>query len=146
MGLEQLAHPAIRNGRGHPGSLWRSGAPRRPSRERGPAEGPLRRGFAIRPALCQLIDEDRPFPDLVQDEDPVLDERVTPSRKQEAVGPSPHVAIVIPAHDEAAVIAETLAELPRCKSSVDVVIVADNCTDDTAAIAEIGGRAGGRAH
>ena len=57
------------------------------------------------------------------------------SRKDETVGPSPHVAIVIPAHDEAAVIARTLAELPPSESLARVVVVADNCVDDTAAIA-----------
>jgi len=60
---------------------------------------------------------------------------LAPARKEETVGPFPRTAIVVPAHDEAAVIAQTLAELPGSESSVRVVVVADNCTDDTAGIA-----------
>jgi 1,2-diacylglycerol 3-beta-glucosyltransferase len=53
-------------------------------------------------------------------------------------------AVVVPAHNEAAIIGETLKSLfamryPR--ELFDVIVVADNCTDDTAAIA---GAAGAR--
>ncbi|WP_240309480.1 MULTISPECIES: glycosyltransferase family 2 protein [Sphingomonas] len=46
------------------------------------------------------------------------------------------VAIVIPAHDEKAVIGETLRRLEAALGTgMRVLVVADNCTDDTAAIA-----------
>jgi cellulose synthase/poly-beta-1,6-N-acetylglucosamine synthase-like glycosyltransferase len=46
-------------------------------------------------------------------------------------------AIVIPAHNEAAVIARTLRSLaPLCESTeVEVIVVCNGCTDETAAIA-----------
>eukprot|EP00913_Durusdinium_trenchii_P028315 g26543.t1 len=48
----------------------------------------------------------------------------------------PRVAVLIPAHDEAAVIGDTLATLiPTLRSGDRVLVVADNCTDDTAAVA-----------
>jgi 1,2-diacylglycerol 3-beta-glucosyltransferase len=57
-------------------------------------------------------------------------------------GPRPRVLVLVPAHDEAALIA-------RCVSSLraqaypadlfDVVVIADNCTDDTAAVAGAAG-------
>lgn len=49
----------------------------------------------------------------------------------------PRVAILIPAHDEAAGIAATVdALLPHLHQRDRLVVVADNCTDNTAAIAE----------
>ena len=46
------------------------------------------------------------------------------------------VAIVVPAHDEATVLAGTLAKLRKAVAkSVRILVVADNCTDATAAIA-----------
>jgi cellulose synthase/poly-beta-1,6-N-acetylglucosamine synthase-like glycosyltransferase len=42
-------------------------------------------------------------------------------------------AIVIPAHDEQAVIGQTLAALPRNDPNLAVLVVADNCGDETAA-------------
>ena len=45
------------------------------------------------------------------------------------------IAIVVPAHDEAAVIKHTLANLlkiARQDGNTEVVVIADNCTDDTA--------------
>src|SRR5436309_9892771 len=64
-----------------------------------------------------------------------------PRRARPRVGPSADretFAILVPAHDEERVIARTLASLagleyPRDRFSVHVV--ADNCSDDTAAIA-----------
>src|SRR5258706_7131866 len=48
----------------------------------------------------------------------------------------PRVGILIPAHDEATVIAETLGSiLPQCIVGDRVLVVADNCSDETAAIA-----------
>ena len=54
------------------------------------------------------------------------------------------IAIVVPAHDEAPVIARTLRNLcaaARSDGASDVVVVADNCSDDTSAIArDLGAR------
>ena len=50
------------------------------------------------------------------------------------------VAVLVPAHDEAAGIARTLdAVLPQLREHDRVVVVADNCSDDTAAIARAAG-------
>jgi cellulose synthase/poly-beta-1,6-N-acetylglucosamine synthase-like glycosyltransferase len=51
-------------------------------------------------------------------------------------------AVVIPAHDEAAVIGRTLKSLAAIdwpREAMRVLVVADNCTDDTAAIARLAG-------
>jgi len=51
-------------------------------------------------------------------------------------GRRPTVAVVIPAHDEALVIADTLhAIVPQLAAGDRLVVVADNCADDTARIA-----------
>ena len=48
----------------------------------------------------------------------------------------PSVAVVIPAHNEESVLAQTLASLlPQLTGSDRVVVVADNCSDDTLRIA-----------
>jgi len=50
------------------------------------------------------------------------------------------VAVLVPAHDEAAGIARTLAAvLPQLGEHDRIVVVADNCSDDTAAIARAAG-------
>jgi cellulose synthase/poly-beta-1,6-N-acetylglucosamine synthase-like glycosyltransferase len=55
--------------------------------------------------------------------------------------------IVMPAHDEAKIIAATLAALmPQLPDGVGVLVVADNCTDDTAAIAQAAGATALRRH
>lgn len=49
------------------------------------------------------------------------------------------LAVVVPAHNEAAGIAQTLQNLVRLAEAdgdTEVIVVADNCTDDTAAIAQ----------
>ena len=52
----------------------------------------------------------------------------------------PSVAVLIPAHNEAAVLAATLRELtPQLTNGDRIVVVADNCTDDTAAVARTEG-------
>ena len=55
--------------------------------------------------------------------------------------PSPaSTVIVVPAHDEAAVIGETLQSLADALGpNMRVVVVADNCTDSTAALARAAG-------
>ena len=50
--------------------------------------------------------------------------------------PFPQVAVLIPAHNESLVIAQTIqALLPQIKSADQLIVVADNCSDDTAPIA-----------
>jgi GTP:adenosylcobinamide-phosphate guanylyltransferase len=57
-----------------------------------------------------------------------------------STGPRPPLAVLIPAHDEALVIAATLASIrPQLAAGDRVVVIADNCTDDTAAIARAAG-------
>ena len=48
----------------------------------------------------------------------------------------PSVAILMPAHNEALVITQSIASIKRHLQSQDqLIVIADNCTDDTAAIA-----------
>ena len=57
-----------------------------------------------------------------------------------ATAPAVHGVVVMPAHDEAQVIAATLARLrPALGAGTRVLVVADNCADETAAIARAGG-------
>ena len=60
----------------------------------------------------------------------------------------PSVAILIPAHNESLVIAKTLESLlPQLSSHDQVLVVADNCTDDTATIAKnLGAKVAERNH
>ena len=59
------------------------------------------------------------------------DVEVSPRRRR-----SPRVAILIAAHDEADCIQETLAAaVDQTHPLAAVVVMADNCTDDTAALA-----------
>ena len=52
----------------------------------------------------------------------------------------PRIAGLIPAHDEAAVIVDTLAALkPQLVNGDRLLVVADNCSDDTAALARSAG-------
>jgi cellulose synthase/poly-beta-1,6-N-acetylglucosamine synthase-like glycosyltransferase len=64
-------------------------------------------------------------------------------RRREAAGESadpPRIAVLIPAHNEQVVIARTLGTLvPTVPAGSRVLVVADNCTDDTAAIARRAG-------
>jgi cellulose synthase/poly-beta-1,6-N-acetylglucosamine synthase-like glycosyltransferase len=63
---------------------------------------------------------------------------VTARSRQHAV--RGRVAVLVPAHDEAAGIAHTLAAvLPQLREHDRVLVVADNCSDDTAAIARRAG-------
>jgi cellulose synthase/poly-beta-1,6-N-acetylglucosamine synthase-like glycosyltransferase len=61
-----------------------------------------------------------------------------PSRSdtRDVGGPQPRVAVLVPAHNEALCIGATLETLlPQLTTSERVVVIADNCTDETAAIA-----------
>ena len=59
-----------------------------------------------------------------------------PPREEAPLGERPPAVVLIPAHNEAAGIADTLASVRMQLSPGDeVLVVADNCTDDTAAIA-----------
>lgn len=52
-------------------------------------------------------------------------------------GAAPRSLILIPAHDEAAGIAATIAALRAGAPDIPILLVADNCRDDTAAIARV---------
>ena len=58
----------------------------------------------------------------------------------EAAGAAPRAAVLIPAHDEASGIAETVGSmLPKLGPNVRLIVIADNCTDQTAALAGTAG-------
>jgi cellulose synthase/poly-beta-1,6-N-acetylglucosamine synthase-like glycosyltransferase len=60
----------------------------------------------------------------------------SPPRARDSADARPRVAVLVPAHDEAAVIEETLNGISLQLGPGDrVVVVADNCSDDTAGIA-----------
>jgi cellulose synthase/poly-beta-1,6-N-acetylglucosamine synthase-like glycosyltransferase len=61
---------------------------------------------------------------------------LAPARKARPIhGRGPTVTILIPAHNEAGGIRETLASLfPQLGANDQVVVIADNCTDETARI------------
>lgn len=55
-------------------------------------------------------------------------------------GPAPRLAVLVPAHNEAAGIADTLARVrPLLPPGARMLVVADNCSDDTAALARAAG-------
>jgi hypothetical protein len=59
-----------------------------------------------------------------------------------AVAPVSRIAVLVPAHDEAALIARCVTSLRAQEYPAelfDVIVVADNCTDDTAALARSAG-------
>src|SRR4051812_17463960 len=57
-------------------------------------------------------------------------------------GRRPSLAVLVPAHDEALVIADTLNEIvPQLIAGDRLLVVADNCADDTATIAAAAGAA-----
>jgi cellulose synthase/poly-beta-1,6-N-acetylglucosamine synthase-like glycosyltransferase len=57
-------------------------------------------------------------------------------RRPAPAGPRPRLAVLVPAHDEAAGIRETLEALVAQLAAGDrLLVVADNCSDDTAGIA-----------
>lgn len=57
------------------------------------------------------------------------------TQKQSYSKASPKVAILIPAHNEAASIGTTLSFLTQSENSDHLIVIADNCTDETAVIA-----------
>ena len=60
--------------------------------------------------------------------------------KPENEGVRPRLGVVIPAHDEASGIGDTLRFLiPQLQDGDRLLVVADNCTDDTAAVATAAG-------
>lgn len=66
--------------------------------------------------------------------------RDEPAPTNLAALPRARVAIVMPAHDEAAGIADAIATvLPQLRSGDKLLVVADNCSDDTARIAAAAG-------
>ena len=55
-------------------------------------------------------------------------------------GPLPRTVVLMPAHDEAADIVTTITALRAITDpAIDLLVVADNCTDDTAALARTAG-------
>jgi cellulose synthase/poly-beta-1,6-N-acetylglucosamine synthase-like glycosyltransferase len=65
---------------------------------------------------------------------------VKPRQTVLPVGPRPSIAMLMPAHDEAATLAAAGAMLHRLVAGgTRVVVVADNCSDDTAAVAQAAG-------
>lgn len=55
-------------------------------------------------------------------------------------GTARRVAVIVPAHDESAGIIPTLADIrPQLNANDRLIVVADNCTDDTATVAEAAG-------
>jgi cellulose synthase/poly-beta-1,6-N-acetylglucosamine synthase-like glycosyltransferase len=61
-------------------------------------------------------------------------------RRAGAVDPTLRVAVLVPAHDEEAGIAGTLATIaPQLRAGDRLVVVADNCSDGTAAVARAAG-------
>lgn len=57
-----------------------------------------------------------------------------------ATGPRPRLAVLVPAHNEEAGLAATLAALmPQLRAGDRVLVVADNCSDGTAAVARAAG-------
>jgi glycosyltransferase involved in cell wall biosynthesis len=62
-----------------------------------------------------------------------------PHRLEIAGGADASAVIIVPAHDEEAIIASTLASLKQVAGAARILVVADNCADQTAAIArEVG--------
>jgi cellulose synthase/poly-beta-1,6-N-acetylglucosamine synthase-like glycosyltransferase len=60
----------------------------------------------------------------------------------ELTGPPPRWAVLVPAHDEEAVLGQTLADLvPQVGPGNQVLVVADNCADRTAEVARAAGAA-----
>lgn len=58
-----------------------------------------------------------------------------PKSSNAADGYRPGLVVLMPAHNESAVLAETLASvLPQLSAQDKVLLIADNCSDDTAAI------------
>lgn len=58
----------------------------------------------------------------------------------EQPGPAARVAVLVPAHDESAGIGPALADLqPQLRAGDTLLVIADNCTDDTAALARAAG-------
>jgi cellulose synthase/poly-beta-1,6-N-acetylglucosamine synthase-like glycosyltransferase len=66
---------------------------------------------------------------------------VFPSRREQIdAGPRPRTAVLVPAHDESAGLAPTLADVTAELGPGDrLLVVADNCSDDTAAVAAASG-------
>ncbi|MCB0208308.1 MAG: glycosyltransferase [Anaerolineae bacterium] len=59
-----------------------------------------------------------------------------PATRQQIIEPRPKVAVLIPAHNEAPGLRATLESLlPQITKRDQVIVVADNCIDDTASIA-----------
>jgi cellulose synthase/poly-beta-1,6-N-acetylglucosamine synthase-like glycosyltransferase len=63
----------------------------------------------------------------------------TPGRRQRRENKAPRAAILMPAHDEAAGVEATLRSVLPAAAGMRVLVVADNCTDETATVARAAG-------
>jgi cellulose synthase/poly-beta-1,6-N-acetylglucosamine synthase-like glycosyltransferase len=62
------------------------------------------------------------------------------SEEDRADGEHPSVAIIVPAHNEAPIVAQTLRSIaPQLDAHDRVIVIADNCSDTTAAVARAEG-------
>jgi len=60
--------------------------------------------------------------------------------RPQGIGARPRVAVLVPAHDEASIIRATLASItPQLQDDDRLLVVADNCSDDTAQLAREAG-------
>lgn len=65
-----------------------------------------------------------------------------PRRRAARIAPPRRLMVLVPAHDEAAYVQRCIASLQACTAGevdVSIVVVADNCSDDTAALARAAG-------
>lgn len=64
---------------------------------------------------------------------------LVPRAPRAMVPPPPRIVLLVPAHDEANVIPETVRALAAAAPAAHILVVADNCTDGTAACARAAG-------
>jgi cellulose synthase/poly-beta-1,6-N-acetylglucosamine synthase-like glycosyltransferase len=63
-----------------------------------------------------------------------------PVLRSEKLGARRSLAIIVPAHDESSIIGSTLRSIiPQLAPSDRLIVVADNCSDETAAVAAVSG-------
>ena len=65
--------------------------------------------------------------------------RSLPDAVEGASAQAPTIAILIPAHNESAGITQTIAAILATSPTAQITVVADNCDDDTAALAREAG-------
>lgn len=89
--------------------------------------------------LVEVLMAGRPG-NRADDREPAGTHTATPAPDEPVHAHRPRLAVLIPAHNEAGGIAATLADVCAQTGAADrVIVVADNCTDETAAIARAAG-------